>query len=93
MAIDTDTVRHIAALAQLKLDDDEIARLRTDLQSVLDYVAMLEEADVEAQSLPSPAATGLRRDEVRPSLPREEALSGAPDARDGLFRVPPALDG
>ena len=86
-------MRHIAALAQLSLDDDEIAQLCSDLQSVLDYVAILDEADLEAEAPASPGAAELRRDEVRPSLPVQEALAGAPDACDGLFRVPPALDG
>jgi aspartyl-tRNA(Asn)/glutamyl-tRNA(Gln) amidotransferase subunit C len=30
-----------------------------------------------------------RPDRPRPSWPRDEVLEGAPDARDGMFRVPP----
>jgi aspartyl-tRNA(Asn)/glutamyl-tRNA(Gln) amidotransferase subunit C len=33
----------------------------------------------------------LRADEIRPSLTREEVLSGAPDAEDGRFKVPRIL--
>jgi aspartyl-tRNA(Asn)/glutamyl-tRNA(Gln) amidotransferase subunit C len=35
----------------------------------------------------------FREDIVRPSLPREQALAAAPDADDGLFRVPRVLGG
>jgi aspartyl-tRNA(Asn)/glutamyl-tRNA(Gln) amidotransferase subunit C len=39
-----------------------------------------------------PVENVSRPDEVRPSLPREAVLAGAPDAEDGRFRVPRILD-
>jgi Asp-tRNA(Asn)/Glu-tRNA(Gln) amidotransferase C subunit len=34
----------------------------------------------------------FREDEIRPALSRDEVLAQAPDARDGQFAVPPAME-
>jgi aspartyl-tRNA(Asn)/glutamyl-tRNA(Gln) amidotransferase subunit C len=96
MAIDDATVRHIAALAQLEVDEATLPALRDQLAAIVAHVAQLQEVDVSGAEPMAHAPGGeatLRADEVRPSLPVEEALASAPDTFAGLFRVPRVLSG
>ena len=88
-------VEGIAALAHLDLTADETALFAKQLAQILEYAERLREVDttrVSATWHPSAAAAALRDDVRRPSLAREDALAGAPDAApDGLFRVPKVI--
>jgi aspartyl-tRNA(Asn)/glutamyl-tRNA(Gln) amidotransferase subunit C len=84
-------VREIATLARLRLSDDEVARLTQDLDAILGYVATLREVetgDVEPMTHAVPFDCPLRADEVRPSLPVEEAVANAPRREGPFFQVP-----
>ena len=88
-------VTYLARLARIELDDDERERLTGQLGSILDAVATVGEVagpDVPATSHPMPLTNVFRTDEVRPGLTSEQALSGAPAAERGRFRVPRILD-
>ena len=91
-------VERIAALAHLALTEDEKATFTRQLADILAYATQIEQVDIEGVPPTSHALlprTVLREDEVRPSLPRDEALAAAPGAaRDaGLFRVPKVIGG
>jgi aspartyl-tRNA(Asn)/glutamyl-tRNA(Gln) amidotransferase subunit C len=89
--IDCDQVLHVARLARLKLDDDEVARMTGELSKILDHVEKigeLELAGVPPTSHVVEVANALRPDEPRPSLPREVALAQAPAVAEGGFLVP-----
>lgn len=91
MALTDDDVRHVARLARLALSDDEAAALRPQLSDILAYAEQVQRVatpDVPPTSHPYPLANVLRADEPRPSLPAAEAISTAPEAEDGRFRVP-----
>ena len=92
--IDEATVRHVARLARLRLEDDEVARARTDLSSVLAHVAELSVVDVEGvvPSFHVGDTTGQRNDTLTPGLAREVALASAPEARDDGFAVPQVIE-
>lgn len=86
-----DEVRHVARLARLGLTDDEVASLRGELTQILGYaeqVGELATEDVPPTGHPLRLRNVLREDEPRPSLPAGAALSTAPQAEDGRFRVP-----
>ena len=88
-----ETVDHVARLAHLSLRDDERAAIARQLAQILDYaesIQAVDTADVPPMSH-AHVAGGFREDTPAPSLPRENALSAAPDAADGLFRVPRVL--
>jgi aspartyl-tRNA(Asn)/glutamyl-tRNA(Gln) amidotransferase subunit C len=89
--IDRDQVLHVARLARLKLTEDEVERMQSELSSILEHVERISELDLEGVE-PTAAVVDienvLRPDEPRPCLPRERALSTAPDATDEGFRVP-----
>ncbi|HEV2993563.1 MAG TPA: Asp-tRNA(Asn)/Glu-tRNA(Gln) amidotransferase subunit GatC [Acidimicrobiia bacterium] len=88
-------VEHVARLARLALDDDELDGFTRELGEILEHVQELEALsldDVEPTAHPLPLANVVRRDEVRPTLPRDEVLAQAPEVEDGRFRVPRILD-
>ncbi len=89
--IDRDQVLHVARLARLRLTDDEVERMSSELSAVLDHIENISRLDldgVEPTSHVVELENVLRADEPRPSWPREEILECAPDASDEGFRVP-----
>jgi aspartyl-tRNA(Asn)/glutamyl-tRNA(Gln) amidotransferase subunit C len=91
MNISHEDVIRLAELARLELTSEEAAALESDLTAMLDYVDKLSEVDcdgVEPTTHAVPLAMRLRADEVAPPLSRDDALRNAPDAEDGMFRVP-----
>ena len=88
-------VRHVAKLARLKCSDQEIATFTTQLSTILEYVAQLQEldtTDVEPLAHCLPITNVLRPDVVKASLSNEQALANAPQ-RDGEFFVVPKVLG
>ncbi|MBI3909547.1 MAG: Asp-tRNA(Asn)/Glu-tRNA(Gln) amidotransferase subunit GatC [Armatimonadetes bacterium] len=84
-------VEHVAWLARLRLSEAEKQRLTGDLNTILAHFERLQQLDttgVEGTSHAVPMSNRYRDDEPRPSLPREEFLREAPDARDAFFVVP-----
>jgi aspartyl-tRNA(Asn)/glutamyl-tRNA(Gln) amidotransferase subunit C len=89
--IDRDEVLHVARLARLRLDDDEVQRMTGELSAVLDHIARIGELDLEDVPPTTHVVeiTGrLRADEPRPCLPRKVALAQAPAVQDDGFLVP-----
>ena len=92
--ISRDDVAHVARLARLHLEDEEIERFTEQLAAVLDHaadVAALDTAGVPPTAHPLPLANVFRPDEPRPGVDRDEVLAQAPAAEDGRFRVPRIL--
>jgi aspartyl-tRNA(Asn)/glutamyl-tRNA(Gln) amidotransferase subunit C len=94
--ITRDEVARLAGLARIQLDDAELDRLAPELAKILDSVATVSQAlegagDVEPMSHPTPLRNVFRPDEVRPSLPPEAALAGAPASEGQRFLVPKIL--
>lgn len=88
--ITADTVQHLAGLARIALSDQEVDSLTSDLDSILTNIAKVSEVvsgGVPATSHPVPINNVMRADEVADVLTREQALSNAPEAADGMFRV------
>jgi aspartyl-tRNA(Asn)/glutamyl-tRNA(Gln) amidotransferase subunit C len=94
-AISREEVAHLARLSRLAVTEDELDTFAGQLDVILQAVARVGEvtaADIPPTSHSVPLTNVLRDDVPQPSLPRDEALSGAPDAEDGRFRVPRILD-
>jgi len=91
-----DEVERIARLARLALTADERDLFARQLTSILQYAEQLREVNTDGvapTSHPLALTTPMRADEMRPSLPRAEALQAAPDPDTGagLFKVPRVL--
>lgn len=86
MAISREDIAHLAQLAGLDLQTGEIVQLEADLTRILDYLRILTAA--EGTTAPHDPPGSLRSDEPGTGTPHDVALSNAPEARDGCFRVP-----
>ena len=89
--IDREQVLHVARLARLRLDEEEVDRMQRELSGILGHVETISELDLEGVAPTTHVedlVNVLRADEVKPSLDRERALAGAPDPAGDSFRVP-----
>ena len=92
--ITRDDVAHLAQLARLAVTDAELDLFAGQLDVILGAVARVAEVaadDIRPTSHAVPLENVYREDVVRPSLPRESVLAGAPAVEDDKFRVPQIL--
>jgi aspartyl-tRNA(Asn)/glutamyl-tRNA(Gln) amidotransferase subunit C len=95
MAVERKVVEHVAKLARLRLEEEELERHRLHLGAVLDYVAQLQKVDVrglEPLAHPAESADVFRDDVPRPCLGPDAALANAPEKADGFFVVPKVVE-
>ena len=93
--ISRDQVAHLAALAHIAMTEEELDRMSTELDAIVDAVASVSEAatdDIPATSHPIPLTNVMREDVVGETLTQAQARANAPDAEDGRFRVPAILN-
>jgi aspartyl-tRNA(Asn)/glutamyl-tRNA(Gln) amidotransferase subunit C len=88
-------VAKVAVLGRLRLSPEELETFTGQLNSIVDYVAQLQELDTTRVE---PLAHGIElrnvfRDDIRgPALEREQALANAPKRNHGSFLVPAVLE-
>jgi aspartyl-tRNA(Asn)/glutamyl-tRNA(Gln) amidotransferase subunit C len=95
MPISREDVRHVARLARLGLDDEEMDRMADQLNHILEAMEVLKRLDTSA--IPPTAQViqlrnVMREDVPRPSWPVEEILRNAPRVRDQQFFVPAVFE-
>jgi len=84
-------VKYVAHLARLALTPKEEQKLGAQLGHILGYIEKLKELDVtnvEPTAHAVPLVNVTRPDELRASLPHDEAMCNAPAQSNGLFIVP-----
>ena len=95
MSVDAATVRRIAHLARIAVAEDEVERLRGELNAILAFVEQLSEVDVEGvEPMTSviPMEMKKRPDEVTDGGIPDDILKNAPAAQDGFFVVPKVVE-
>jgi len=95
MPISRDVVEHVAQLAHLGLEPDEVDEMTSQLSSVLDHISRLQEVDTSEVPPTSHVVTLqniMRDDEVIPSWPPNDVLANAPRRVDDLFEVQAIFD-
>ncbi len=95
--IDKNQVKHIAKLARLDLNEEEVEEFQEELSSILDYVDQLKEldvSDVEPTSYSVDIKNVMRDDEAEDTDPeRVKKLRKAfPDEEDGYDKVKSILE-
>lgn len=95
MSLTIEEVAKVALLARLRLSPDELATFTGQLNSIVDFVAQLQEPDTTGVE---PLAHGIevrnvfRDDVLGPALPREKALANATKRNEEGFLVPAVLE-
>ncbi len=95
MALTDEQVEYVATLSRLGLSDEERARLREQLSSILGHIDRLRELDTSAippTAQVIPLDPVLRDDIARPSLTLEQVLANAPRSENGFIRVNAIFD-
>jgi aspartyl-tRNA(Asn)/glutamyl-tRNA(Gln) amidotransferase subunit C len=95
MKITKQEVENVARLARLELSASEVDRMTRQLDTILSYVAKLDELDtsgVPVTTHTQSMTNAFRDDEVRESLPREAALANGPKQNDEAFVVPKIIN-
>jgi len=94
MRITERDVEKVASLARLHFSDEEKKKFRVQLEQILTYVEQLNELNtenVEPTYFVQHTGDAMREDQVKASLPREEALRNAPAKAHGFVRVPKVI--
>ena len=95
MKITEETVQHIAHLARLRFEGDEIASIQHDLNNIISFMDKLNELDtagVEPLVFMSDEINVLREDVAEQTITVQEALKNAPKKDSDYFRIPKVLD-
>ena len=91
MSITRQQVEHVADLARLRFEEDELERMTAQLAAILAYMEQLREVDTTGVQ-PTTHAMELfnvfREDQIRPSMGQQEALANAPKRSGESFQVP-----
>jgi len=95
MTITRAEVAHVARLARLGLSDEEMDRLASELDHILDAMDELRALDTSAippTAQVIPLQNVMREDVPRPSFAQDEILKNAPVTHEAQFMVPPVLE-
>ncbi|QCK16506.1 Asp-tRNA(Asn)/Glu-tRNA(Gln) amidotransferase subunit GatC [Mangrovivirga cuniculi] len=95
MKINKETVRKIAHLARLELNESQQESMISELSEILDWVEKLNELDtegVEPLINISGEVNRWREDEAKLTITHEEALKNAPEHDDDFFIVPKVVE-
>ncbi|HEX9809518.1 MAG TPA: Asp-tRNA(Asn)/Glu-tRNA(Gln) amidotransferase subunit GatC [Alphaproteobacteria bacterium] len=95
MSLDKATVARIASLARIRIPEQDLDGLATELSKILGWIEQLSEvdtSDVPPMSQTAPAKLRWREDKVTDGGVRDKVLANAPDARDGFFTVPKVVE-
>jgi len=88
-------IHKVAELARLTVSSEDAARFQQQLEDILQYVHRLDQVDtseVQPMAHAVEVTNVFRPDELQESLPRDQALAGAPQTDGRYFLVPPILD-
>jgi aspartyl-tRNA(Asn)/glutamyl-tRNA(Gln) amidotransferase subunit C len=95
MSVTPDSVRKIARLARIGIDDADVAPLVGELNAILGWIEQLAEVDtrgVAPMTAVIPKTLAWRADVVSDGGIQADVLANAPDATSGFFAVPKVIE-
>lgn len=95
MEVNQDTITHLAGLSNFALDEDQSARLMSNIKETINYISQLDELDtsnVEPTYQVFEMENIWREDEIQPQeADREALLDLAKEVKDHQIKVPKVL--
>lgn len=95
MSLDEQTVRKVARLANIEIEDSDVERIGTQLSGIIQWVEQLGEVDtdnVEPLANVVNIDLHLRKDEVTDGDCADKVLANAPEETQGFFVVPKIVE-
>ena len=95
MTMDLKTIKHIAKLSRISLEDEKAKKLAIDLSSIFEFIEKLNELNTkDVEPLTSIAKTTLkfRKDEVKSENIRAKILKNSPSDNKDFFVVPKVVE-
>jgi aspartyl-tRNA(Asn)/glutamyl-tRNA(Gln) amidotransferase subunit C len=95
MSVDAGTVKRIARLARIRIEDDEVGKYQEELNAILGFVEQLGEVDVsgvEPMTSVTPMALRRREDTITDGGYPERVVANAPLTEDNFFVVPKVVE-
>ncbi|MBM7707898.1 Asp-tRNA(Asn)/Glu-tRNA(Gln) amidotransferase subunit GatC [Enterococcus lemanii] len=95
MAITENEVKHVANLAKLSFNEDELQEFTTQLGKIIEMVETLEEVDTTGVPFTSNVVETInvmREDVAQPGWDRAELMKNVPESEDGFIKVPAIMD-
>lgn len=95
MSVDTATVKRVAHLARIAVNDEEAERMTGELNAILGFVEQLGEVDVsgvEPMTSVIPMEMRKRDDAVTDGDKADDITANAPASDDNFFLVPKVVE-
>ena len=95
MQVSKEKILHIAKLADLNLKDDEVQKYRENLEEILNYANIVNNAPIEGleETISGDNTYNVfRKDEIKQTTTREELLQNAPEQQNGMFKIPKVIN-
>jgi aspartyl-tRNA(Asn)/glutamyl-tRNA(Gln) amidotransferase subunit C len=80
-------VQHIAGLADIGINTEELGTFTSRFNAILDYFDVLDRVQGE-MTITRDLSNVMREDIVEPSLPQEEVLKNAAGQENGFIKAP-----
>ena len=94
MKVSREEILHIAKLANLNLKDDEIEKFTTNLQDILNFADIVNNAPVEGLTESFGVNENyniFRKDEINVFEDNEALLQNAPEKDRNMFKIPKVI--
>ena len=95
MAVDNNTVKQVAFLARLKVEDSKVEQTKDEFNKILNWVEQLNEVNTESVEplvAVNDTTLPLREDDVTDGNLKTEILKNAPMQEFGYFAVPKVVE-
>ena len=95
MSVDHATVKRVARLARLKVNEEDVPRLAGELNSILGWIEQLNAVDVSKVEPLTSVVTmkmKMRKDEVTDGHYPQKIVANAPAQDDDFFMVPKVVE-
>lgn len=95
MQVSNEEILHIAKLANLNLKEDEIETYKRNLQDILNFANVVNNAPIQGLKETigiNNSYNVFRKDEIIQNSTKEELLQNAPEQQDGMFKIPKVIN-
>lgn len=95
MSVDVQTVKRVARLARLAVNEQDAERMTGELNGIIGFIEQLAEVNVEGvEPMTSVIPTNLRRreDAVTDGNKAADIVANAPESEENFFLVPKVVE-